>query len=191
MEEAALVSRLKEGDQGSFRYFVETRQSVVYNTAIGLLQHAGDAEDITQEVFLEVFRSIHAFKGESSLSTWVYRITLSKALALLRFRKRKKRFAVVQSLFGADNRLLNDPAHFDHPGVALENKEMARVLFNAIDRLPDNQKSAFTLHKVEGLSYLEIAEVMETSLSSVESLIHRARQNLRKYLADFYREMDA
>ena len=77
---------------------------------------------------------------------------------------------------------------FQHPGVKLENKEKAVVLFKAIDKLPDNQKTAFTLHKLQGLSYLEVADIMETSLSSVESLMHRAKNNLKKILSDYYQK---
>ena len=167
---------------------METHQNLVYNTALGLLQNTADAEDITQEVFIQVFHSVEQFKGESKFSTWLYRITVTKCLDFLRSKKRKKRFAFVQNLFGAEsNEPLVEQTSFVHPGVQLENKERAAILFKAIDKLPENQKAAFTLHKVEGLSYQEVAEVLRVSVSSVESLLFRAKNNLQKYLSDYYK----
>jgi RNA polymerase sigma factor (sigma-70 family) len=161
---------------------------LVYNTALGILQNTFDAEDLAQEVFVQVFHSVKNFKGDCKLSTWLYRITVTKSLDFLRAKKRKKRFAFVQSLFGNEN---NEPlveqATFVHPGVQLENKERATILFKAIDKLPENQKIAFTLSKVDGLSYQEIADVMQLSVSSIESLLFRAKSNLQKYLGDYYK----
>lgn len=102
-------------------------------------------------------------------------------------KKRKKRFAFVKSLFGEDSEVLVHPPDFNHPGVQLDKKEDAAVLFEAIRELPRNQRIAFTLHKVEGLSYQEVSEVMKTSISSVESLMHRAKTNLRKNLENHYK----
>jgi len=186
LDEQILIEKLKQGDEAAFRQVVETWQNMVYNTAIGILQNAEDAEDVAQEVFVQAFESIKTFKAESKFSTWLYRITISKSLDHLRRKKRKKRFAYVQSLFGADNQTIIEKPDFHHPGVILDNKERASVLFKAIDRLPENQKTAFTLHKLEGLSYKEISEVMKTTLSSVESLMHRAKNNLKKWLAEHY-----
>ena len=161
---------------------------MVYNTALGILQNTFDAEDLAQEVFVQVFHSVKNFKGDCKLSTWLYRITVTKSLDFLRAKKRKKRFAFVQSLFGSENNEpLAEQATFVHPGVQLENKERAAILFKAIDKLPENQKIAFTLSKVEGLSYQEIADVMQLSVSSIESLLFRAKNNLQKYLGDYYK----
>ena len=142
---------------------------------------------MAQEVFVQVYESIHSFKGESKLSTWLYRITTSKALDHIRRKKRKKRFAFIQHLFGENNEVIIQPPDFNHPGVVLDNKENAAALFKAIETLPDNQKIAFVLNKVEGLNYQEISEVMKTTVSSVESLLHRAKSNLRKALKQLYR----
>lgn len=166
---------------------VETWQNLVYNTALGIVQNAEDAEDIAQEVFVQAFQSIGSFKGESKLSTWLYRIAVTKSLDLERRKKRKKRFAFVRSIFGEQNEVLVNPPDFHHPGISLDNKEDAAVLFRAISALPENQRVAFTLNKVEGLSYQEVSEVMKTTVSSVESLMHRAKNNLRKMLEDYYK----
>lgn len=183
-----LINQLKQGDQAAFKQVVETWQDMVYNTAIGIVQSPEDAEDVAQEVFVQVFQSIHTFKGNSKLSTWLYRITISKAMDNERRKKRKKRFALVTSLFGKNDEQVIDVPDFNHPGVLLDRKEKAAVLFGAMKNLPDNQRIAFVLNKVEGLSYQEISDVMETSVSAVESLLHRAKTNLRKQLKDFYED---
>src|SRR2546421_5493881 len=113
---------------------------MVYNTALGILQNAEDAEDVAQEVFVQVFESVKNFKAEAKFSTWLYRITVSKALDHIRRKKRKKRFGYVQSLFGSNNETVIEKPDFHHPGVVLDNKERAAVLFSAIDLLPENQK---------------------------------------------------
>jgi RNA polymerase sigma-70 factor (ECF subfamily) len=185
-DEWHLVDQLKKGDESAFRTIVESRKDLVYNTALGLLQNPEDAEDITQEVFIKVYESVHQFKGESAFSTWLYKIAVTKSLELIRSRKRKKRFAFITGILGENNELRHDPPEFNHPGVQLDNRERAGRLFKAIAKLPDNQKVAFTLHKLEGVSYQDISEIMRLSVSAVESLLHRAKNNLRKDLEDYY-----
>jgi len=187
VNEQNLVALLKEGDQQAYACVVDELGNAVYNTCLGLVQNAHDAEDLAQEVFVAVFKHIHSFRGEAKLSTWIYRIAITRSLEFLRTKKRKKRFALIQQLFPGterDNTFIA-PA-FYHPGVKLENKERAAVLFKALDQLPENQKSAFVLHKLEELSYAEIAEVLGLSISAVESLMVRARQNLRRLLQPYY-----
>ena len=186
MNELELIQQLRAGDELAFKSLVENYQDLVYNTALGVVQNSEDAEDVAQEVFIQVYRSIDQFKGDARLSTWIYRITTTKALDHIRSRKRKKRFAFITSLFGANDELIHEPVDFQHPGVALDRKEQAALLFRMIEQLPDNQKVAFTLHKTEELSYQEIADVMQLSVSAVESLLFRARQNLRKLLEKYY-----
>ncbi len=182
LTEQELIAGLKRGDEACFHYLVNTYQDLVYNTAYGLLQQAQDAEDVAQEVFLQVFRSIHQFKSEAKLSTWLYRITTSRALDLIRSKKSKKRFGIIQRLWGGDEEVALDIPDTHHPGVALEQKEDAGKLWRAIAKLPENQRVAFTLHKLEGLSYQTVSEIMGNSLPAVESLMHRARLNLKKIL---------
>jgi RNA polymerase sigma factor (sigma-70 family) len=188
LNELELIQQLRAGDELAFKSLVENYQNLVYNTALGVVQNSEDAEDVTQEVFIQVFRSIDQFKGDARLSTWIYRITTTKALDHIRSRKRKKRFAFITSLFGPNDELIHEPVDFQHPGVTLDRKEQAALLFRMIDQLPENQKVAFTLHKTEELSYQEIADVMQLSVSAVESLLFRARQNLRKLLEKYYQQ---
>jgi RNA polymerase sigma factor (sigma-70 family) len=179
--------KLREGDEQAFQELVEQFRDRVFNSAIGLLQHRENAEDITQEVFIEVFRSVSRFRGDCSLSTWIYRITIQKSLEHLRISRRRKRTGILLSLFGKEDQF-NVPVDtpFYHPGILLENKERAAILFGAFALLPLNQRTAFILHKVEGLSQAEIAEVMATTISAVESLIVRARKRLKELLSDYY-----
>lgn len=174
-------------EQVSLKDFYELHKDRVYNVAVSYVRNRQDAEEITQDVFIEIHNSIGKFKGESNINTWVYRITVNKSLDFIRFTKRKKRFAFLTSIFNPETGKLEiDHSDFIHPGVEIEKQEQSRILFRAIDKLPENQKTAFILSKVEDLSYSEISEIMKTSVSSVESLLFRARQNLRKSLSRYY-----
>ena len=190
MEENQLITRLKAKDEVAFKYLVEKYQRQVYNTVLSILQNAEESEDVSQEVFIEIYHSIAGFNGNSKLSTWIYRIASTKALELYRQNHAQKRFSFLTSLFGKDkNELRFDAPDFDHPGIQLENKENAAILFKAIDKLPENQKLAFNLYNIEGLSYLEISEVIQSSVSSVESLIFRAKGNLKVSLQHYYKSI--
>jgi RNA polymerase sigma factor (sigma-70 family) len=186
LNERELVRLLKNKDRAAFKTIVETWQNMVYNTALGILQNEEDAEDTAQEVFMKVYEAIDSFKEESKLSTWIYRITVTKSMDLIRRKKRKKRFAFIQSLYGKNDDVIIDPPDFFHPGVSLENKENAAVLFKAIDQLSPNQKIAFVLNKIEGLSYVDIGEVMTLSDSAVDALLQRAKKKLQGNLQEFY-----
>lgn len=186
INETELIERLKEGDEAAFKTIVEQWQDMVYNTILGIVQNETEAEDLAQDVFIKVFEKIGTFKGDSKFSTWLYRIATTTALDHLRSKKRKKRFGFLQSLSGTSGEEKEQIPDFNHPGISLDNKERAAVLFKAIDELPDNQKAAYTLHKLEGLSYRDVSEVLNTTVSAVESLMSRANQNLRKQLEDYY-----
>jgi RNA polymerase sigma factor (sigma-70 family) len=189
LSESELINLLQNNDPTACKTLVERHGDLVFNTALGLLQHRSDAEDMAQEVFAYAFQSVGKFRGEAKISTWLYRITVSKSLDVLKARKRVKRFGFLQSIFEKDGaKLAIDKPHFQHPGVLMENQERAQILFLAIEKLPDNQKTAFVLNKLEDLSYAEIAEIMELSLASIESLLFRARQNLRTLLGNWYEQ---
>ena len=180
MSEKEIVEQLRQGNEEAFKKLVSLFQEKVFNTAVNFLQNQQDAEDAAQEVFIQVYNSIGQFKENSTLSTWIYRITITKCLDHTRSKKRKKRFAFISSLFSEKNDLLHEPPDFNHPGVQLDRKEDAAILFKMVNSLPENQKTAFLLNKIEGMSYIEIADVMKLSESAVDSLLQRAKQNLRK-----------
>jgi RNA polymerase sigma factor (sigma-70 family) len=186
LNQQELIVQLQQGDGQAFKKLVDEWQDMVYNTALGIVQNADDADDITQDVFIQVYQSVSSFKGESKFSTWLYRIVITKSLDHLKKKKRKKRFGFMQSLFGNNSDEEIHPEEFNHPGVLMENKERAAELFKALQQLPDKQRIAFTLHRLEAQRHQDIAAVMELSVTAVESLIARAKGNLRQILKDYY-----
>ena len=145
------------------------------------------ARDLLQDVFVKVYENMGSFEHRSQISTWIYRIAVQKSLEHIRAGNRKKRSGILLSLFGREHLVpIAVTSPFYHPGIKLENKERAAILFGAIRNLAENQRTAFTLHKVESMSYAEIAEIMKVSVSSVESLMFRAKQNLQKQLSALY-----
>ncbi|RKR85600.1 RNA polymerase sigma-70 factor (ECF subfamily) [Mucilaginibacter gracilis] len=186
MTEEQLLQNLFRGDEKAFRLLVDTYKNMVFNTVLGFIQNRNDAEDVTQNVFIKVFETISSFKQQSKLSTWIYRLSVNESLDFIRAKNRKKRWAVVTSLFGNDNELLHQVAHTEHPGVIAENKETATILFKAINKLPDKQKTAFLLQKTQDCSQQKIAEIMQLSEGAVESLLTRAKANLKKLLINYY-----
>lgn len=188
LEEKPFIQALQSGSETAFRQLIETYQERVLNTCLGFVPRRQDAEDLAQEVFLEVFRSIEKFRGDAKLSTWIYQIAVRKSLEHIRYQNRQKRWTFVRGLVGLETPEAQAvPAKVDHPGVALENQERTTILFAKIDELSENQRTAFVLHKIEGLSHAEIAKIMGNSVSSVESLIFRARQHLQQKLEDYYK----
>jgi RNA polymerase sigma factor (sigma-70 family) len=187
--ETEFIEQLKNQTREAYSKLLDDFQQKIFATCISFVPNREDAEDIAQDVFFEVFKSIKKFKGDSSLSTWMYRITTNKCLEFIRKRNTKKRFAFLQSLTGPDFEIdkTNFFTEMNHPGVILENKEQNETLFLAINNLPEAQRVAFTLNKVDGKSYQEVSDIMEKSLSSVESLLFRAKKNLQKTLENYYK----
>lgn len=157
----------------------EKHAKQVYNLALQYVQNVNDAEEITQDVFLAAFKALDKFRNESNHGTWLYRITINRSLDFLKAKKRKKRF-----FWFAGELTENDSVEFNHPGVLLENQEETAYLFSCINELPDNQKTALILNKIEQLPLAEIAVIMELSPKAVESLVQRAKTNLSKKIKD-------
>ncbi len=180
------TSTIQEQDpEAHFQSLYAQYKRKVLNTALNMVQSLEDAEEIMQDVFVELYFNMSQFRGESSLSTWIYRITVNKSLDLIKKKKRKKRFGWLTGLFDENSgRELHVVSDFVHPGVLLENQEEMAGLFSMIDQLPEKQKTALVLSVMEQLSYEEISKVMDTSISSVESLLFRARQNLKKEMGN-------
>ena len=189
MEAEELIHNIAHGDQRSFKQFYELFHERVYNVCLSHLQNTSDAEEVTQDVFIDVFNNAATFKGNAAVSTWVYRIAVNKSVDKIRYNNRQKRFSFVTSIFSKDTgEVIHHPPEFNHPGVVFEQKENAAKLFAAIAQLPENQKAAFVLKQIEGLSQREVAEVLEVSEKAVESLLQRAKTGLRKILGELYRE---
>ena len=176
--ETKIIQSIIEGDEQGFEALYTLYSAKIYNTALSYMKNIEDAEEVTQDVFIKIFKNISRFKGESSLSTWVYRITINTSLNHIR---KKKRF-----------KLFNNPVHttepvdFEHPGAQLENKENAIILYRVIDCLSNNQKTAFILSYIEELPRQQVADIMKISLKAVESLLQRAKKNMRLELEKIY-----
>lgn len=153
--------------------------ALVYNACLNYLQNAQDAEEVTQDVFLKVHAKMDGFKAEAELKTWIYRIAINQCLDFLRAKKRQKRFGFLLSIGTAVEENSAAFAAFNHPGVQLEDKEGIAHIFACINQLPERQKTALLLKSMEHLSQKEIAEVMALSEKAVESLLSRAKANLK------------
>ena len=187
--EEEFIKKLVDRNQAAFGRLLDAYQQKVFGTCISFIPNKEDAEDVAQEVFLEVFKSISKFKADAKLSTWIYKITTNKCLEFIRKKKAKKRFSFMQTILRGDLPIAMTPyfVEINHPGIILENKEKTALIFKAINALPENQKVIFTLAKIDGKSYQEIVEITGKSLSSVESVLFRAKKSLRKKLKNFYK----
>ena len=177
--EAALVQRCASGDESACADLVAEHQRMVVQLAINLLGDRDEALDLSQEVFLRVFRTIHRFRGHSTLRTWIYRIAVNQARNKHRFWRRRHRADQVsldehvathgEFLSGGEST----------PDRVLAQKELAEQLQAALDRLPFDQRTAIVLREVDGLSYEEIAYSLGVAIGTVKSRLTRARQALR------------
>lgn len=172
-----VLQKLKNKERGAVRDFIRDYQDKIFRICLGFLHNREDAEELTQDVFMEIVSNIGKFKGESKLDTWVYRICYTRALNRIRKDKWQKWMQSFDAVMGLD---FSGEQNNDAAEDAFERK--SSLLKAAMAKLPGSQKTAFVLHHYEGLKYQEIAEVMKTSVSSVESLIFRARKNLNKDL---------
>ena len=187
LEDRLFLELYMKNKDEAFLYLIEKYATQIFNTCMNIVRHREDAEDVTQEVFTAVYISLESFNGTSKLSTWIYGIALNKSKEFLRKKTRQKRSGyIIQWDNDVSHSLTKATIEFNHPGVLLENKERTKLLFNAIDQLSMNQKIAYTLHNIDGISYNEVAEIMGLSIASVESLIFRAKRKLKQLLADYY-----
>ncbi|MDH4403578.1 MAG: RNA polymerase sigma factor [Flavobacterium sp.] len=174
-------------DNKDFEKLYNQYSILVYNLALNYLQNIEDAEEVTQDVFIQINNSLSKFQEKSSLKTWIYRITINKCLDFIKHKNSQKRFFIFgkksQNEFEIEN-----VSNFEHPGILMENKEKSKLLFEIINELGENQKTAFLLSKVDGLSNPEISEIMKLSISSVESLIFRAKSTLKEKISNKFKE---
>ena len=187
--DGALIERVKRGDVKAFELLVVKYQRRVERLVGRMVRDVDLVQDIAQETFIRAYRALPNFRGESAFYTWLYRIAVNKSIDHLRSKKRKKRFAFLTSLFHDSGEPISDAGDFVHPGVVAENREKAAMLYKAIEKLPETQRVAYLLSETGGLSYAEISEITGSSVSSIESLLFRARKNLRSILADYYKNL--
>ena len=195
MDDRNLVRGLKAGNASAFKELFDAYSSLVYSVALRMLQDRKDAEDVTQDVFLQAYKSLRHFRGESQVSTWLYRITVNLSLNFQRARKHRQQLFIPKAAGDSDptegDRQISGfagPAD-ENPSIKLEERETGRIVQEAINSLPDQQRVALMLHHYEGLSYGEIAKVMDVTVASVESRLHRAKITLAKELLRLRREI--
>lgn len=183
MTEPELIEGILRRDRNAFQYLVNRYEKQVIKTAFYFIGNMEDAEDLSQEIFLDIIYSMGSFKRSSTLSTWIYRITVNKSLNMVKKQQRRGIMVRLESYFRSvpDHGVAKE-AEPSHTGNEVEKKEMNEMLHAAISRLPENQRIAFVLCKFEEQTYRQIADIMKIGLPAVESLIHRAKLNLQKHL---------
>ena len=167
----------------SFERIVEDYHSMVFRTAMGFVHSREEAEDITQDVFIRAYKGFQKFRGDSKVSTWLYRITVNLALNHIAKKKRNKifQFGRIDTLKTLFDRKENQKS----PLQKLEISDRERIIQEAIDSLPENQRIAFILSQYDDLPQKEIAEIMGVSEGAVEQLLQRAKTKLRNKLQKF------
>lgn len=188
MKEEEIIALLRKGDEKVFRELVESSQVRVRSICREIVRDREDAEDIAQEVFVEVYRSVGRFRADAKLFTWIYRIAVNKSLNHVRSKQRHKWLLPLEKLAGTLQEAEGAGTTASLPSAKLEEKQRKQRLHEAIDALPENQKKAFILSRIEGFSTREVAEIMETTVPGVESLLQRARVNLQKKLWACYKK---
>lgn len=191
MDDSEIIRLILNGDRHIFRMLVEKYQRMVFRTCIGFLHNKEDADDLTQDIFIKVFQSLHSFKGESAFSTWIYRIAVNASLNRVRKNSGNRVINRLTSFFGSDNteKEISLPIfNNEDPESILINLEHRKWVQDALDSLPESQRTAIVLSKYEDLSQKEISEIMKTTEGAVEALIQRAKTNLRIRLSSSYKK---
>jgi RNA polymerase sigma-70 factor (ECF subfamily) len=183
--EAELVARCAAGDEFACADLVAEHERMVYQLALNLLGDPDEALEISQEVFLRVFRTIHTFRGQSALRTWIYRIVINQARNRQRWwRRRHKADQVSLDQHVATHGDLRQPGDHTAPDRAYARKQIAERLWTALDQLPFDQRTVIVLREIDGLSYEEIAFSLGVAIGTVKSRLTRARQTLRDQLRE-------
>lgn len=188
VSDEVLIARFKEGDDSSFRELVEKYQSRVYSIVLAIIGDKNDAEDLSQEIFVKVYRFLHQFKGRSKFFTWLYRLTINTCISARN--KKKKDNEIYQ--FQSEKNLIS--AHIlqsdaKSPMEILQNKELEEKIKLALDSLSDGLKEVFVLREIEDLSYKQLSKIFNCPEGTIKSRLFRAREELKKklepYIDDF------
>ncbi|MGH2359509.1 MAG: sigma-70 family RNA polymerase sigma factor [bacterium] len=177
-DDQELVQRAKLGDRSAFEILVRRYQDRAYNVAYQILRHHEDALDVAQEAFARAYVSLARFRGGAGFYTWLYRILVNLAIDQARARGRKGSTSLADS-----QAAIVQGESIPDPGVSLEAKELGEQIARAVASLPVKQRTALTLREIEGLSYQEIALVMNCSIGMVRSRLHAARRALQRILS--------
>lgn len=185
-----MVQRIVEGEQELFTELVRVHQTLVFRTCMGLTHSKEDAEDLTQEVFISAYLQLDRFKGESKLSTWLYRMAVNASLNHIRSSKKRSIFQRIEGFFTREKTEVTTVALpvTDNPEQQLIAAQESKAIERAIDALPEKQRVAFTLSRYDELPQAEIAAIMGISEGAIEQLLQRAKANLRKKLTIYYKK---
>ena len=186
-EDFQLLAKFKKGDQHAFELLVRKYKMAVFNTIYSIIGNAQEADDIAQEVFLKVYTKVGSFKGKSSFSTWLYRVTVNRCVDELR--KRNNRIISYETEFDEEEKLrLRDILAGKEGNITegLIKEELEVIVQKAMNSLPEKDRVILTLKEIEGLSYNEISKIMKISLDKVKIWLFRARQKLKEKLAFLY-----
>ena len=186
-DEAALIERCLEGDDSAFDELVQRYQDMVFNLSYRLLGSYDESADMTQEVFLQIYRKLGSFRRDASLRTWIYRIVINRAKNRQRWWMRRIGEMTAMSLDEAEANptcelIALEDALATAPDKALERKEESQLLMRAIEQLPFSHRTILLLKEIEDLSYDEIAATLNLPLGTVKSRLARARKSLRDKL---------
>ncbi len=185
MTDNEVIKLILQGDKEKFRKLVEQYQQMVFRTCMGFLHNKDDADDLTQDVFIQAYQSLHRFKGDSAFSTWLYRIAVNASLNKIR----KSPLKLILQRFDNSTGFKNETEKYlsvsteEDPENILIRQEHIEWVRRALDTLPENQRTAIVLSKYDDLSQKEIAEIMNTTEGAVEALMQRAKKNLREKLS--------
>lgn len=187
-DEADLIRRLQQRDEKAFVLCVRTYQDKVYGLIYRMLGNHAEAQDVAQEVFVTVFKSIDSFRGESKLSTWLYRIAANHCKNRIKYLRRRAHKATTELDSHAERALQNSPGSTLGEGQAgpaevLEGAQLEQIVQRAIDKLDEEPRLLLVLRDVEEMSYEEIMQVTGLPEGTVKSRLHRARQALKEEIA--------
>lgn len=179
-----MVRAVIDGDATAYRGLVEKYQGRVYAMVYGMLRNREDGRDITQEAFVKAYRNLQSFRMDSSFYTWLYRIAMNLAIDHTRKRKRHATTGFDEAIAARDeDGDIAQVHHEDSPSKVLERKQLYDQIMDAMEKLPEDQRQVILLRELEGLSYKEIADVMEIPEGTVMSRLFYARKKLQKMLS--------
>lgn len=184
------LNKKNERNDEEFNNLVKRTQNKVRNICYRFLNNSEEAKDIAQEVYIQIYQTFSVFTPEEVPENWIYRIAVSKSIDHIRYQNRRKRLGSVTSFLkiGSENPNVDPPTN-DNPHSLIEDKQRNEILYKAINRLPENQRIAITLNKIEGFTNADIAKIMGTRKNSVDSYIFKARLKLKKILIKYYSDL--
>lgn len=187
MQDHELIEKIAIGDKAAFRELFERYKKLVINVCYRLVGNRDEAEDLTQDVFLRIFRSAKHFKHRSAVVTWIYRIAINRSLNHLRQKKYLRWFSLDGEASAKEPTAL-ELVSSDCPETAFDLQEREKTVLHAISQLPADQRVAVMLQRYEGLSCREIAAILDCSVGAVQARLHRAKKNLYQKLLPFFKE---